>query len=188
MKKLIIGLLVSGFIAVSTNLALAEWFAKGQPEKEKAAAPAAAVKKQVNKVQEMITKKKSEINGTEWAIEIKPMSGKGKLEKDTLIFMDAKVGTKNMATKGYAATNFSMRLLEDNETYTWETMQISEKEGTAFWRGDISSDGVMRGVVSIRNKKNIVSDYNFVSAGLKKPSPEVESALVPKVEQAAVKK
>ena len=84
-----------------------------------------------------------------------------------------------MEAKGFEATNFSMRLLEDGETYTWETMQVSEKTGAAFWRGDIGNDGIMRGVLSIRDKKNKVSDFNFYSLTSNKtvaePAPVVQA-------------
>jgi hypothetical protein len=176
MKKLMMVLLVLGFLVTNSSSVFAEWFAKGQPEK--AAAPAVVSKKQDGKIQEMIAKRKVELNSTQWTIETKLMSGKGKVEKDVLSFLNNKVSSKNMETKGYAATNFSMRLLEDNETYTWETMQISEKEGTAFWRGDIGADGVMRGVVSIRDKKNKVSDFNFHSLDSTKIAVEPPPAAV----------
>ena len=178
MKKLIMVLLVLGFLVMNSSSVFAEWFAKGQPEKAAAPAPQVVSKKQASKTQEMIAKKKSELNGTQWSIETRPMSGKGKAEKDVISFMDNKVSSKNMEPRGFAATNFSMRLLEDNETYTWETMQVSEKDGAAFWRGDIGSDGVMRGGVSLRDKKNKVSDFNFYSLESSKivpaPAPVVE--------------
>ena len=172
MKKLIMVLVALGFLVMNSNSV----FAKEQPEK--AAVSPVALKKQADKIQDMIAKKKLELNGTQWTIESKPMSGKSKVEKDDISFLDGKVSSKNMGAKGFEATNFSMRLLEDNETYTWETMQVSEKGGTAFWRGDIGADGVMRGVVSIRDKKNKVSDFNFHSLNSTKiavePSPVVE--------------
>jgi hypothetical protein len=99
------------------------------------------------------------------------MSGKGKVEKDILNFAEDKVSSRNMEGRGFAATNFSMRILEDDQTYTWETMQVSEKDGTAFWRGDIGSDGIMRGVVTIRDKRNRSSDYNFYSLNEAKAAP-----------------
>lgn len=182
MKRLKVVAMVLGFLMISTSFVFAEWFAK---EKEKPAiaavsAPAPAPvaqkvvpQKQMDKAQEAITKKKVEINQTQWSIETKLMSGKGKAEKDILNFSDNKVSSKNMEAKGYAPTNYSVRILEDNETYTWETMQISEKEGVAFWRGDIGSDEVMRGVVSIRDKKNNVTDYNFHSVEKTKLAPVV---------------
>ena len=191
MKKLIVVLLALGFLVVNSTFVFAEWFAKGQPEKaatSSATAPAIS-KKQASKIQDMVAKKKLELNGTEWVVNVKPMSGKAKADKDTLSFIDNKVSSKNMGAKGFTSTNYSMRLLEDNETYTWETMQASEKEGTAFWRGDIGSDGVMRGVVSVRNKKNAVSDFNFYSTENKKiiieaePAPVVEPVVEAKTEK-----
>jgi hypothetical protein len=178
MKKLIRLLLALGFLVMSSSVVFAEWFAKGEPEK--AAAPAATPapatqtisKKQATKIQDMVAKRKVELNGTQWEIEVKPMSGKAKSEKDVVSFVDNKVSSNSMVAKGFEATNFSMRLLEDNETYTWETMQVSEKSGSAFWRGDIGSDGVMRGVLSLRDKKNKTSDFNFYSLNSSKVAAE----------------
>jgi len=162
MKKLMILLLALGFLVINSNIVFAEWFAKGEPEKS-AAATQTVSKKQAGKIQEMVAKRKVELNGTQWTVEVKPMTGKAKSERDVISFIDNKVSSKNMGAKGFEATNFSMRMLEDNETYTWETMQVSEKAGSAFWRGDIGADGIMRGVLSIRDKKNRTSDYNFYS-------------------------
>jgi len=173
MKKLVVVLLVLGFLVMNSTSVFAEWFAKGDPEKAAApAVPQAVSKKQASKIQDMIAKRKIELNGTQWEIEVKPMSGKAKSEKDTISFADNKVSSRNMGLKGFEATNFSMRLLEDNETYTWETMQVSENAGSAFWRGDIGSDGVMRGVLSIRDKKNKTSDFNFYSLASNKIAAE----------------
>ncbi|MDD5130332.1 MAG: hypothetical protein PHS66_04720 [Candidatus Omnitrophica bacterium] len=182
MKKLFLVLLALGFLAMNSSSVFAEWFAKEEAGKTAAPVTTVVTKKQTGKTQDMIAKKKIELNGTQWNIEVKAMSGKGKMEKDTIAFMDGKVSSKNMGARGFEATNFSMRLLEDGETYTWETMQVSEKDGAAFWRGDIGGDGIMRGVLSIRDKKNKVSDFNFYSLESNKvavapaPAPVVESA------------
>ncbi|HNW38914.1 MAG TPA: hypothetical protein PL125_05420 [Candidatus Omnitrophota bacterium] len=183
MKKLVTVFLVLGFLVINSNTSFAEWFAKGETEKTAAAVAAPVVsKKQAAKTQDMIAKRKVSLNGTQWEIEIKAMSGKAKADKDLISFADGKVNSRNMEAKGFEATNFSMRLLEDGETYTWETMQVSEKTGAAFWRGDIGSDGIMRGVLSIRDKKNKVSDFNFYSLTSNKivaesaPAPVVQAA------------
>jgi hypothetical protein len=165
MGKLFMVLLALGFLTMSSNPVFAA------PAKVEQAPAAVVTKKQNNKMQEMVSKKKMELEGTVWAIDIKPMSGKGKAEKDTLNFADDKISSKNMEGRGFTATNYSMRILEDDETYTWETMQVSEKDGTAFWRGDIGSDGIMRGVMTIRDKKNRTSDYNFYSLNETKAAP-----------------
>jgi hypothetical protein len=165
MKKLVMVLMVLGFLVMNSSPVFAEWFAKGDQEKSTVpAATKAVTKKQTAKTQDLITKRKIGLNGTQWEIEIKAMSGKAaKAEKDVISFMDGKVSSKNLGTKGFEATNFSMRLLEDDETFTWETMQVSADNGAAFWRGDIGSDGIMRGVLTLRDKKNKTSDFNFYS-------------------------
>lgn len=186
MKKSVLVLTVLAFIMGSTNLVFAEWFSKDKDQPVKIVTESQTVaKKPAGKVQEMLAKKKSDLNGTEWEIQVKGMSPKAKAEKDILIFVDNKVSSKNMGDRGFEATNYSLRLLEDNETYTWETMQVSEKSGTAFWRGDIGSDGVMRGVVSVRSKKNAVTDYNFYSLQSQKTAPAAV-AVAPVVETPAV--
>ena len=123
--------------------------------------------------EEVLAKKKTDLNNTEWTIEVKPMGGKGKAENDTIVFTDGQVVSKEMEQSGYVPTNFSVRLLED-ETFTWETMQTSEKDGVAFWRGDIGPDGIMRGVISKRDNKNKTSDFNFVSVNMQKIAPVLE--------------
>lgn len=124
------------------------------------------------KIAELAAKKKAELNGTEWAIQTKPMGGgRGKTETDLISFSEDKVISKNLATLGYAATNFTVRTEEDG-TVIWETMQTSEKDGIAFWRGDIN-DGVMRGVLSKRDKKDNAFDFSFVSAS-STSAPKVE--------------
>lgn len=114
------------------------------------------------KLEEIIAKKKAELNGTEWTVEMKPMGGKGKAETDVISFAEDKVSSKNLSNAGYPATNFTVRLEEDG-TVIWETMQTSEKDGQAFWRGDIGPDGIMRGVLSKRDTKGNTVDFNFVS-------------------------
>jgi len=118
----------------------------------------------VANLEKIIAEKKAALNGKEWTVEMKPMGGKAKVkaETDVISFSEDKVMSKNLATLGYAATNFTVRLEEDG-TVIWETMQTSEKDGMAFWRGDIGPDGVMRGVLSKRDIKGNVKDFNFVS-------------------------
>ena len=116
--------------------------------------------------EEVLAKKKAELNGTKWNIELKSMvtvKGKSKLEteKDVVNFSEGKIVSEKLAALGYAPTGFNSRMEEDG-TLIWETMQTSEEDGTAFWRGDVGPDGIMRGVLSKRDPKENVKDYNFV--------------------------
>ena len=144
--------------------------------------------------EDILAAKKAALDNSEWSIELKPMAGgkgKSKAEQDTLLFSDGKVSSGNLVKAGYNTTNYTLRILEDNETLTWETMQTSEKDGVAFWRGDIGPDGIMRGVLSKRDLKNSTKDFNFVSTGSKKVAPPAPpapapAAPAPAVEPAAV--
>lgn len=130
--------------------------------------------------QDVLAAKTAEMNNTEWTIEVRSMAaGKAKAEKDTLHFADGKVSSANLEKAGYGASNFTTRLLEDSETLAWETMQNSEKDGVAFWRGDIGADGVMHGVLSKRDLKDNAKDFSFVSTGSKKVAPPAPAAAAP---------
>jgi hypothetical protein len=161
MKKTIIGLVALSFLVLTVGSVFAAWFGKEKAPQQKAVTQTTVTQKQTLPLGEIIAKKKAELNGTEWTVEMKPMGTKGKAETDLISFSEDKVISKNLATLGYAATNFSVRLEEDG-TVIWETMQTSEKDGQAFWRGDIK-EGVMRGVLSKRNKKGNAYDFSFVS-------------------------
>ena len=154
MKKIIIALIAVSFIVLVTGAVFAA------PQQQTVTQTVSQTP--TAKLEEIIAKKKAELNGKEWTVELKPMSGKGKAETDVISFAEDKVMSKNLTALGYSATNFTVRLEEDG-TVIWETMQTSEKDGMAFWRGDIATDGVMRGVLSKRDKKDNAYDFSFVS-------------------------
>lgn len=158
MKKIILVWTILGFLVLTVRPVFAAWFEKVKAPQQKEKVVTVVTQ---SPVKEIIAKKKAELNGTAWTIEMRPMSSKGRTEKDVISFSQDKVMSNNLATLGYMATNFTVRL-EDDGTVVWETMQTSEKDGQAFWRGDIK-DGVMRGVLSKRDKKNRAYDFNFVS-------------------------
>jgi hypothetical protein len=111
--------------------------------------------------EELAAQKKSELNATEWNIEVKAMASKGRGENDVVSFADEKVVSKNLQKQGFNPTSFTVRVQEDG-TVTWETMQTSADNGSAFWRGDILN-GIMRGVLMRKDKRGNVTDYNFSS-------------------------
>ena len=135
------------------------------------AAKEKAVTKTTIAAQDVLLAKTADLNNTEWVIELTSMGGgKAKAEKDTLHFADGKVSSANLEKAGYGVSNFTTRILEEGPL-AWETMQNSEKDGVAFWRGDIASDGVMRGVLSKRDLKDNAKDFSFVSTGSRKVAP-----------------
>lgn len=113
------------------------------------------------KPEDAINQRKAELNGSQWTIELVPASGRGRAERDVITFSEGKVSSVNLENRGFVSVGYSARLKEDG-TFIWEAMQTSEKEGQAFWRGDIRGN-VMHGVLCIRNKKNRGQDFKFTS-------------------------
>jgi hypothetical protein len=156
--------------------------AEPQPVAEETAAPVKSVEKakpapvsQSDKAREEALKVKkaqaqrklSELNNTEWAIDLTSMTAKGKKETDIVSFKNNQVVIAGFAKKGFPTTNFTLTVQEDG-TVIWETMQTSEKSGIAFWRGELDAKmQVMRGVVSWQIDPNKKQDYSFASTGKK---------------------
>ncbi|MFA5118455.1 MAG: hypothetical protein WC695_06340 [Candidatus Omnitrophota bacterium] len=141
------------------------------------AAPAAkkAVEKKVDKAKEaadrnqkaMAEKKRGELNNTEWLIELSPLTGAGKKEKETVSFKNSQVSFMNFGKKGFPSTNYTLTVQDENQV-VWETMQTSEKTGVCFWRGEMSPDMQgMRGVLSYQIDEKTKTDYSFVSISKK---------------------
>lgn len=112
------------------------------------------------------------LNGAEWVIELTPMSGEGAkaTRQDTLLFADGKITSKQLSAKGYNTTNYTLTIGDDG-TPVWETMQTSEAEGVAFWRGELREDG-MRGILSKHPLEGNAEDYSFVGRGEKRVATE----------------
>ena len=100
------------------------------------------------KTREMAKLAKEELNGTVWEVTLKPMATNKnkKLTElaDTLRFEDKRVSSDMLVAEGFNASNFTVRVKgAKNERVVWETMQVSEESGVAFWRGEISLVGVI---------------------------------------------
>lgn len=157
MKRIAVAAMI---ILMTGSTAFAAFWGKDDSAKSEPAKKIVIQKKVVN-TEEAAEKQKAELMGKEWTVALTPMGGRGKAETDIISFAENKVASKNLQTAGYVPTNFTVRLQEDG-TVTWETMQSSEKDGMAFWRGDIK-DGVMHGVLSKRDRRNNTADFSFTS-------------------------
>ncbi|HOW42458.1 MAG TPA: hypothetical protein P5110_03315 [Candidatus Omnitrophota bacterium] len=142
---------------------------KKAPEAKKTDKAAEAALKQKK---EQIQRKAGELNNTEWQIELTPLSGKGKKETDVVTFSNNQVVIGNYLKKGFVATNYTVSI-QDDGTGVWETMQSSEKAGTAFWRGEMDKTmQVMRGILSYQVDDKTKHDYSFISTARKSiPAP-----------------
>ncbi len=135
----------------------------GEFQKKTDKAEEEAIKAKKAKTQQKL----AEIDNTEWQIELSPLSGKGKKEAETVYFKDNKVSFAVYGKKGFPATNFTLTVQEDGMVI-WETMQTSEKNGIAFWRGELDQNlQSMRGILSYQIDQKTKQDYFFASTGKK---------------------
>jgi hypothetical protein len=173
MKKIIVLAVV--MVLAGTGVSYAQLWKKSSPKAVQQERGGALSTEQME--ESLNTKKAELLEGTEWTIKLTPMGSRGRAETDVLMFVDGKVVSKNLEGRGYGASNYTVRL-QDDGAFTWETMQRSEKDGVAFWRGDIK-DGIMRGVFSKKDKNNNNIDFNFVSTSSQvsgKPAPVAVAA------------
>lgn len=121
---------------------------------------------------------KVELNNTVWEIELKSMvTGKKKStksEKDKLRFVNNQIISDKLEAEGFSSSNYTIRIKgKNNDIVIWETMQASEKQGVAFWRGEIRK-GRMRGVLSWHISERKKETYNFVSIANEVIPDEIE--------------
>ena len=102
------------------------------------------------------------LNGFAWTLEVAPSGVKKedrKVTPDTLIFKDGKMSSEGLAKKGYGTSNYTLTVGDDGVP-VFETMQRDEKEGVAFWRGELV-EGKIRGVISIQEAKSPAVSFGF---------------------------
>lgn len=121
------------------------------------------------------------LEGTSWDLHLMPLSGsQAKSEKqDTVTFLEGKLSSRMLSEDGYPASNISVTLGDSGPV--WETMQTSDTEGVAFWRGEFRGDK-MRGILSIKPKDGGSKDYSFVAeqkavATTPPPAPPVAESM-----------
>jgi REP element-mobilizing transposase RayT len=114
----------------------------------------------------------AKLDGTEWAIEVKPMAApKGKasasaIALDKLQFTGGKVASRGLVSEGFSETNYTLTVGRDG-TLVWETMQQNVSGDVVFWRGE-EKEGMMTGTVSRRSAGGNPQDFAFTSIGYSK--------------------
>ncbi len=106
----------------------------------------------------------SELEGTEWEIDMVPVSGAKEAPiRDRVIFRNGKVYSTYLAAKGFLPTNYSLSDQGSGLT-SWETIQSNPNGDSANWRGDWKGDA-MKGVLSFRPAGQSPRDFSFFSVG-----------------------
>lgn len=131
-----------------------------------------------------IEEKKKEINGSEWKVTIKSMSGEGALNgADVLTFQDTVFRSRSSSKAGFTPTNYTLTVSESEEGPTvWETMQTSGKGNVMFWRGEWLGDK-MTGVINRQLEDGKSEEYIFSSSAMQEIPETSESEEEPKEEE-----
>lgn len=114
----------------------------------------------------LVGKKVTELNNTEWEINVISQTDKGRrIKSDILRFVNKKVYSTAFGSQGYNPSNYTLRPKADGRI-TWETMQTKKGEGVVFWRGDWQNDK-MRGVISKVPEDGKKEAFSFVSTAVR---------------------
>ena len=196
MRNVMVVLVGLSFIVMLVGDAHASWFGKKEegtkgaqgntqaavtvkqeaPKKEQPLQPSApktdkAKQEAANAKRALVEKKKLALNNTEWQLDLTPMSGTEKKETEVLAFASNQIYFPNFVKRGFPQTNYTLTA-GDGGPVVWETMQTSEKNGIAFWRGEVDSEmQTMRGVLSHQLPDGTSKDYSFVTTSKKTIPP-----------------
>lgn len=134
-------------------------------------AAAVAADKTVEEQKKRLEAAKIELNNMEWKIKLNPMSGTNATSyEDTLLFVKSRFSSERLESENFPASNYTVSL-KGEDVIIWETMQTSESEGLAFWRGELENN-VMRGVLSMRPDEKTSMDFSFYSIQRKELEPK----------------
>lgn len=127
-------------------------------------------------IRKKIEAKKIELNGGEWQVTLKSMSGKGAMDgSDVLTFQDNLFRSQASSKLGFTPTNYSLTVPESEEGRTvWETMQTNSAGETMFWRGEWF-EKAMTGVITRQMEEGKSEEYNFSSSAMKEISETSET-------------
>lgn len=157
MKRIVISMMVLSFLAMANETLYAAQKKKDSSKKTTsvpALSPAAR--------KEAETKAKERLAAREWTVYLTALEQKkAGQETDVLNFAEGKLSSRNLSSKGYPTSNYTITI-QENGAIIWETMQTTEKGEMAFWRGELEGE-TMRGVLSLQPLKGQARGFSFTS-------------------------
>lgn len=117
------------------------------------------------------------LEGTWWSITLSPLNAdQDEPKTDTVTFQNRQLSSAWLGAAGYPAASYTARETSEG-VIAWETMQVKEGDGVAFWRGEVTGAS-MRGALSWHPLRGPTEDYAL--AGERKPLEARErSAMTP---------
>jgi len=166
MRKVVLATVVFGLVFAPYALVGA---VDRQAEKSKAKMEAEKTVQELAKRQ-AAQKATDLLNSKEWIIYLYPsgvsLGKKLPVISDVLTFKGGKVSSKVFSAKGFMESNYTMTVY-DNGLVVWETMQATEQEDLAFWRGELRGAD-LTGVMNMHAASGLIEEYSF---GMNAPAP-----------------
>jgi hypothetical protein len=160
MKRIVLAVLVSSMLIIPSGLL----YAASRKAEQQAQARMEAERVANNAMRKQTMQRVTDLlNSKEWIVYHYPsgVSAGKKLPvlTDILTFKDGKVASKILTARGFNESNYTLTV-SDSGTAVFETMQRTEKEDLAFWRGELRGDN-LTGLLNIQTAKGLREEYNF---------------------------
>ncbi len=104
----------------------------------------------------------TDLEGTEWMIDLVPLNGdKKETIKDKISFKLRHVTSEHFSSLGFSGTNYSVTS-NSKGLVVWETIQSTPNGDSLSWRGDWEGDA-MKGILSVHSAGKEAQDFSFFS-------------------------
>jgi len=110
-------------------------------------------------IQTIRTETLKQIDKTKWSLQLTKMGSPDDKHEDTLTIEGGRLSSEFLTDLGFSPSNFSLTV-EDSGNVMVETMQRTENDQVAFWRGQVK-DNSFWGVMSRQNTKGETEAYSF---------------------------
>lgn len=120
----------------------------------------AAEEQKVSEQRKRTQEARTDLNGSSWAVELRAMDPKSKVEKDKFTFQDGMFKSDYYIGRGFTPTNYSITMAGDEtESAIWETM-LTSKDGQIFIHGEWEKDKMSGNITEqLDGGKKVVERY-----------------------------
>lgn len=118
---------------------------------------------EVNTAEDVKRKMRDALKAQEWILYLSSSKGQeAKPQVDIVTFTDTAVNSKNLFSKGYAESSYSLDI-GSPEAAVWEASQTNAQGDLVCWRGELKGK-MMQGVLSMLRKDGSIEDFYFSNA------------------------
>ena len=124
---------------------------------------------------------RASLDGTIWKLELEPLGGEGRTQKDKVTFENDQVTSQRMSKDGYPSTNYAVEVKHGRPS--WKTLQRKEGGDVVVWRGELYGE-TMAGGLTKQPVEGEVEHFSFTGTLVERRKPP-EAASSPSDVEAA---